>query len=71
MNEAFKWLAENVEWVFSGSGTYVVAGIVSLVVAVLGILIRRAWVRKHTQVIKGKSSGIQAGRDVNINAGRK
>ena len=64
MDEVLKWLGENVKWVFSGIG-------VSVVVTVLGILFRRAWVRKYTQVIKGKSSGIQAGGDVKINTGRK
>lgn len=58
MNEIVKWCGENATWVFSGIGVFVLSLIVGWVRA-----------RKHTQVIKRKSSGIQAGRDVKINKG--
>lgn len=58
MSEIVKWCGENVTWVFSGIGVFALSLIVGWVRA-----------RKHTQVIKGKSTGIQAGRDVTINKG--
>jgi len=56
MNEIVKWCVENARWVFSGIGVFG-----------LSLVVGWAWARKHTQVIKGKSSGTQAGRDVKIN----
>ena len=61
----------NVEWVFSGIGTYVVAGIVSLVPAVLGILIRRAWAPKYRKSLWEFVRHPKPGGDVNINTGRR
>lgn len=55
MDEILKWCVENARWVFSGIGVFVIS-----------LLFGWMAVRKHTQVIKGNSSGIQAGRDVKI-----
>ena len=60
MGEIWKWCSENVTWVFSGIGVFIIS-----------LLIGRAVVRKNSQVIKEKSSGIQAGRDVKINITEK
>jgi hypothetical protein len=58
MEDFLKWCGEHAKWVFSGIGVFIISMFVG-------------WgaVRKHSQVIKGKSSGIQAGRDVTVNAG--
>jgi len=60
MNELLKWCGENAKWVFSGIGVFIISIFVGWVA-----------VRKHSQVIKENSSGIQAGRDVKINTDGK
>ena len=55
ISEILKWIVDNMEWIFSGIG-----------ISILGLLINKNIQNKRSQVIKGKSSGMQAGRDINI-----
>lgn len=50
------FLSENVQWIFSGIGVFV-----------LGFFITKKVIKNKSQTIKNKSTGIQAGRDVKIN----
>lgn len=61
-----KWLIENKEWLFSGIG-------VTILVAILGLFIRKKGEDKNTQIIKSgdNSTNIQGGEKVNINIGGK
>jgi len=60
MDQILTWFAQNGKWVFSGIG-----------VLAISLLLGRIAVRKNSQVIKGNSSGIQAGRDVKITNDRE
>lgn len=56
MGEIVDWILNNVEWVFSGIGVFI-----------LGFFIYRRNGKKNKQIVKNFSSGIIAGRDVKIN----
>ena len=64
MEDILNWFAKNTNWVFSGIGVFG-----------FGLIIRffvlRARARKSVQIINDKSTGIQAGRNVNINTNEK
>lgn len=57
MDKLLRWCIENYSWVFSGIGVFIVSLLFGW-----GFTSKK----KKNQVIKGKSSGIQAGRDIII-----
>ena len=61
-----KWVIENVEWIFSGIG-------VTILMAIIGIFIKKKSEAKNSQSINSgnDSINIQGGQDVNIRIGGK
>ena len=55
LTEVGNWIFDNTTWIFSGIGVFI-----------LGFFITKKIRNKKSQIIKNNSSGIQAGRDVNI-----
>ncbi len=58
MDRFIEFVTDNVQWVFSGIGVFV-----------LTLFVARRLQRKQKQRVKGNSIGVQAGRDVNIITG--
>ena len=56
MSNILRWFGANIPWIFSGIGVFII-GL---------FIINKAKKKKHTQIIKGNSSGIQAGGDIDI-----
>jgi len=57
MTDIINWIETNVTWIFSGIGVFII-----------GIFVyRNKKQKKNKQIIKNKSSGIQAGGDIKIN----
>ncbi len=59
LTEIINWITDNVTWIFSGIGVFI-----------LGFFITKKVRKKNSQTIRNNSSGIQAGRDVNVNTKR-
>lgn len=53
----FQWISENKEWIFSGIG-------ITIASFVLSLLFKKKF--STNQIIGNNSTGIQAGRDVNL-----
>lgn len=72
MDAVFAWLSDNLEWIFSGIGTYIVGIVVAAIVGMVGLLVYRKNSTSSQKLKSGDNSiNIQAGNDVNASIGRK
>lgn len=62
------FLNTNKEWLFSGTGTKVIEGIITLIVGIISYWLLKKAEPNQTQIIGNNSSGNnQAGNDIKIN----